>query len=173
MAMPGPPELGRGVVVLPGEAPPDPWKAQPRIRIADETLADPVGALEILHQAWFGRQPVVVELAVDPRSLRQAQVCHQAVYDLSPRFEFSRERLLFLVWANNYDARAGDPVWWHGRKAARRFANKGVHEGGRADVMLADGPAMFVDGGPPQPPVLRSAIGVVHRWNAEAGRLEV
>jgi ATP-dependent DNA helicase UvrD/PcrA len=173
MAMPGPPELGRGVVVLPGEAPPDPWKAQPRIRIADETLTDPVGALEILHQAWFGRQPVVVELAVDPRSLRQAQVCHQAVYDLSPRFEFSRERILFLVWANNYDARGGDPVWWHGRKAARAFCNDGVREAGPADITLSDGTPLYVDGGPFAPPPLPGAAGIVHRWNAEAGSLSI
>ena len=171
--MPGPPELGRGVVVLPGDAPPEPWKARPRIRIADETLTDPVGTLETLHQAWFGRQPVVVELAIDPRSLRQPQVCHQAVYDLSPRFEFPRERLLFLVWANNYDARAGDPVWWHGRKAARTFCNDGVREAGPADITLSDGTPLYVDGGPFAPPLLPGAAGIVHRWNAEAGSLSV
>ena len=64
--------------MLPGAAPPEPWRDQPRIRIVDETLTDPAGALETLHQAWFGRQPVVVELAIDPRALRQPEACHQA-----------------------------------------------------------------------------------------------
>jgi hypothetical protein len=124
--MPGPPELGRGVVVLPGVAPPEPWKGSTRILIDQETLTDPVAALETLHRAWFERRPVVVELAIDSTALREPEVCHQAVHDLSPRFEFSRDRLHFLVWANNYDARNGDPVWWHGRKAARSFCDHGV-----------------------------------------------
>ena len=171
MAMPGPPELGRGVVVLPGVAPPEPWKGCPRLLIEHETLTDPVAALETLHRAWFERQPLVVELAIDPKTLRDPEVCHRPVYDLSPRFEFSRERLQFLVWANNYDARSGDPVWWHGRKAARSFSEDGAVEGGPADIVLGDGRPLYVDGGPFAPPPLPSGIGVVHRWNTEAGSL--
>ena len=53
---------------------------------------------------------MVVELAIDPRALRDPKSVIRPSYELSPRFEFSRERLQFLVWANNYDARAGDPV---------------------------------------------------------------
>jgi len=171
MTTPGPPELGRGVVVLPGMAPPAPWEGCPRLVVGPETLADPEAALETLQQAWFERRPVVVELAVDPTSLRAPEVCHRPVYDLSPRFEFSRERLQFLVWANTYDARGGDPVWWHGRKAARSFADRGVTEGGPADVVLGDGTPLYVDGGPFAPPPLPGGIGVAPRWNAEAGSL--
>src|SRR5271157_4745728 len=171
MAMPGPPELGRGVVVLPGVAPPEPWKNCPRLRIGHETLTDPVPALETLFQAWFERRPVVVEVAADPEALREPEVCHRPVYDLSPRFEFSRERLQFIVWANNYDARNGDPVWWHGRKAARIFGDDGVRETGPADIVLGDGTPLYVDGGPFAPPPLPGGIGVVHRWNTEAGSL--
>jgi len=171
MAMPGPPELGRGIVVLPGMAPPEPWKDCPRLLIERETLTDPVAALESLHRAWFERQPVVVELAVDPKVLRDPEVCHRPVYDLSPRFEFSRQRLQFLVWANNYDARSGDPVWWHGRKAARSFLDDGALEAGPADIVLSDGTPLYVDGGPFAPAPLPSGIAVVHRWNTEAGSL--
>ncbi len=169
--MPGPPQLGRGVVVLPGVAPPEPWENCPRLRIGHETLTDPVAALETLFLAWFERRPVVVELAADPKALREPEVCHRPVYDLSPRFEFSRERLQFLVWANNYDARTGDPVWWHGRKAARSFGDDGVRETGPADIVLGDGTPLYVDGGPFAPPPLPGGIGLVHRWNTEAGSL--
>ncbi len=171
MAMPGPPELGRGVVVLPGMAPPEPWKDCPRLLIERKTLTDPVAALESLHRAWFERQPVVVELAVDPKVLRDPEVWHRPVYDLSPRFEFTRERLQFLVWANNYDARSGDPVWWHGRKVARSFPDDVAVEAGPADIVLSDGRPLYVDGGPFAPPPLPSGIGVVHRWNTDAGSL--
>ena len=112
-----------------------------------------------------------MELAIDPKTLREPEVCHRPVYDLSPRFEFSRERLHFLVWANNYDARSGDPVWWHGRKAARSFPDDGAVEGGPADIVLGDGRPLHVDGGPFAPPPLPSGTGVVHRWNTEAGSL--
>ncbi len=169
--MPGPPELGRGVVVLPGTAPPEPWKECPRVLVEHETLADPVAALDTLHRAWFERQPIVVELAVDPKALRDPEVSHRPVYDLTPRFEFPRDRLQFLVWANTYDARSGDPIWWHGRKAARNFSDDGVTEGGPADIVLRDGTPLHVDGGPFAAPPLPSAIGVVHRWNTEAGSL--
>ena len=171
MTTPGPPELGRGVVVLPGMASPAAWEGCPRLVVGPETLADPDAALETLHGAWFARRPVIVELAVDPQSLRAPEVCQQPVYDLIPRFEFSRERLQFLVWANNYDARGGAPVWWHGRKAARSFGDRGVTEGGPADIVLGDGTPLYVDGGPFAPPPLSDGVGVVHRGNTEAGSL--
>ncbi len=169
--MPGPPELGRGVVVAAGVDPPDPWRECPRLVVERETLADPVRALETLHRAWFERVPVVVELALDPKELRDPEVCHRPVYDLTPRFEFSRDRLQFLVWANNYDARSGEPVWWHGRKAVRSFPEHGVREAGPADIVLGDGTPLYVDGGPFAPSSVSSGIEVVHRWNTEAGSL--
>src|ERR1700733_9218075 len=177
-------QLGRGVVVLPGHEPPEAWASCPRVLIGDASLSDPGPAAEDLHRYWIDRRPVVVVLELDPTSLRAPERCDRPVYELEPGFEFSRERLQFLVWANNYDARGGEPVWWHGRKAARQFAHDGVVEGRPADVTLADGSPLFIDGGPPHPPSLSSAtpsgdrsanapaIGVVHRWNAEAGRLE-
>ena len=171
MTTPGPLELGRGVVVLPGVAVPAPWQECPRLVIGPETLAAPGAALGALHEAWFNRRPVAVELAVDAQSLRAPEVCRRPVYDLSPRFEFSRERLQFLVWANNYDAHGGEPVWWHGRKTARSFGAHGVGEGGPADIVLGDGTPLYVDGGPFAPPPLPGGIGVVHRWNTEAGSL--
>ncbi len=165
-------ELGRGVVVVPGQQPPEAWKACPRVVVGDAALRDLGQVVEDLHRHWIDRRPVVVELGVDPNDLRAPEHCHRPVYELTPNFEFGRERLHFLVWANNYDARSGDSTWWHGRKAARHFAGDGVREGGGADIVLADGTPMFIDGGPPQPPILPSRIGVVHRWNAEGGRLQ-
>jgi DNA helicase II / ATP-dependent DNA helicase PcrA len=176
-----PVEFGRGVVVLPDDHPPPAWSSCPRILIDDSALEDIAPVVEELHRYWFNRRPVVVELGLDPALLREPESSALAVYDHAPGFEFSRERLQFLVWANNYDARGGDragarggdPIWWHGRKAARRFADEGVAEGGLADIELADGTPLFVDGGPPQSPLPAAGTGVVHRWNAENGRLDL
>ncbi len=174
MAHPGPLELGRGVVVGPGAPVPSGWESCPRVLVDAAGVADPAPVVAELHRAWLLRRPVVVELAADPAELRSPEQYGGAVYDLRPEFEFTRERLQFLVWANSYDARSGDPVWWHGRRASRRFAGDGVAEGGPADLLLADGTPVYVDGGPPDPPPLPGgAPGVVHRWSAEAGRLTV
>jgi ATP-dependent DNA helicase UvrD/PcrA len=167
--------LGRGVVVAPGAPAPEPWVGCRRVVVDPAALADPSAVVADLHGAWLGRAPVVVELGVGTEELRTAERWTGPVHDLGPDFTFFRERLQFLVWANNYDGRPGDvgtpagPVWWHGRKAARRWARQGVTEGGPADVVLADGSPLFVDGGPGQPPELPGGVAVVHRWNAESG----
>ena len=100
-------ELGRGVVVLPGDEPPLSWASArgsslttPRWRIRPRRRRS-------FHGYGFTRRPVVVELGVDPAALRAPEHCGRPVYELTPHFEFSRERLQFLVWANNYDARSG------------------------------------------------------------------
>jgi DNA helicase-2/ATP-dependent DNA helicase PcrA len=159
------------VVVSVGAAPPDPWTACPRLSVGEAELRQPDSVVDALHLAWLERRPVVVELSADPDALRAPQRHDGPVYGLSPRFEFGVEHLHFLVWANNYDARSGQPVWWHARKAARRMEAVGVTAGGPADIVLADGTPLYVDGGPPDPPPLASGTGVVHRWGAEAGVL--
>ncbi len=158
-------------MVRPGGEVPSAWADAPRIIVGPGALDAPVAVVEALHAAWSCRRPVVVELGVDPDDLRAPERYVGPVHALTPRFTFWRERLQFLVWANAYDARDGDPVWWHGRKLARRLADEGVDEAGPADVVRPDGSPLWVDGGPPDPPDTDDGLGVVHRWTAEAGRL--
>ena len=137
----------------------------------DRALARPTDLLAPLHDAWAARRPVVVELACDPARLRVPERYPGPVYELDPGFEFPLARLQFLVWANTYDARAGELVWWHARKLARRMAGAGVTAAGPADVRMKDGTPLYVDGGPPDPPALATGVPVVHRFGAEAGDL--
>ena len=56
--------MGRGVVVLPGDDPPDQWAACPRVVVDDTSLESPGPAAEELHGYWFDTGiPLVVELA--------------------------------------------------------------------------------------------------------------
>lgn len=158
-------------MIRPGAEPPRAWAGGPRIVVGRDALDAPGPTVEALHTAWSQRRPVVVELGIDPEALREPERYVGPVHALTPGFTFWRERLQFLVWANAYDARDGDPVWWHGRKLARRLAADGVEERGPADVVRSDGTALWVDGGPPDPPDPGDGVGVVHRWTAEAGRL--
>ncbi|MDQ6726765.1 MAG: ATP-dependent helicase, partial [Actinomycetota bacterium] len=159
----GPSALGRGLVVGPGASVPAAWEGIERIRVEDASAA---GAL---HEAWSQRRPVVVELVIDAAELKAPQTDTRPPYELGPGFDFERERLHFLVWANTYDGRAAgtDPVWWHGVRAGRL----GADVGGPADVVLADGRAAWCDGGPRQ--VVTVDGSVVHRDSIDAGRLTV
>src|SRR5690606_27358313 len=87
---------------------------------------------------------------------------------LGPQLHDWAGRLHFLVWANSYDARQGEPIWWWARKAVRL----GAVEGGPADVTLPDGSPAWIDGGPRAPlAVPLAGAAVVHRESVELGAL--
>ena len=107
MPVPGPVALGRGVVINEGGAIPAPWITAPVVTVDEAVLGDPGPLVARLHAAWAARQPLVVELAVDPARFRAPQDVGDAPWRLAPDFEPWFDRLHFLVWANTYDARAG------------------------------------------------------------------
>ncbi|HEV7760596.1 MAG TPA: ATP-dependent DNA helicase UvrD2 [Acidimicrobiales bacterium] len=143
---PGPASLGRGVVVTPGGPVPPEAGDWPVLRVDADVLTKPGEAIEVLDRAWRARQATVVELAVPIGEMKQPEVCHEPVYRLDPAFELSRERLHFLVWANRYDGRGGEPKWHHATRAVRLGAE--AEGSGAGDVMLPDGTAVWIDGGP-------------------------
>jgi len=156
------------MVVSPGAQLPPPFERARRVVVDDAVLAHPEAAAEALHDAWDGRHRVVVELGVPAEALRAPEVESRMPYLLDPGFTFARERLHFLIWANNYDARkAGEPVWWHGVRAARL----GATQAGDSDILLPDGTPAYCDGGPRRPLDLPPGAAVVHRDSIDAGRL--
>ena len=191
MTFPGPEALGRGLVVASGAVLGDGPAAAggwERVRVDGSLLADETGdvggqtsgashqtgggrlaeVVERLHRAWAGRRPVVVELDLTDealRALRRPVVVERPLYRLGAEFTLLSERLQFLLWRNNYDARSGEPVWWWARKAA----GLGASPGGRADVVLRDGTEAWVDGGPRGP----LDLPVVHAESVELGRLRL
>lgn len=158
-----PTALGRSVVVSGGDAPAA-WADCERIVVDgpdDKVIAR-------LHEAWFTRTPVVIDLQVDAATFRNGESNTAPVWSLSPDLELESDALQFLVWANTYDARTGEVVWWWSRKAERL----GASVGGAADVLLADGTPAWIDGGP------RGSVGasvdgavVVHSESVDAGNL--
>lgn len=177
MAAPGPLALGRGVVIDAGQAVPEPWAAAPVVRIDEAELADEAVAAQVvgkLHRAWAAREPVVIELAVDPARFRDPVEITAEPWELAPELELWHDRLHHLAWANTYDARSGEPIWWWARKAARLGATLVDGEAG-GDVVLADGTVAWIDGGPREPlaaEALGHGTGVVHSETVEAGELE-
>jgi DNA helicase-2/ATP-dependent DNA helicase PcrA len=163
-----PPEaFGRGVIVSAGEEAPEPWRGSERIELDASAERDPDAVLSGLHLAWVERRPVVVSLGIDPAVLRAPTEITAAPWSISPALDLPRDRLHALIWANNYDAREGEPVWWWGEKAVRA----GATHGGAADVVLADGRDAWIDGGP-RWSVPRLDAPVIESGMVDAGFLE-
>lgn len=174
MSAPGPVVLGRGVVIAAGEAVPRPWSGAPRIVVDAAAVADPPPVVAALHDHWARRRPVVVELAVDPAGFRAPMSVVAEPWSLAPAFEPWHDRLHFLVWANTYDARGGEPTWWWARKAGRLGAAAPGPDG-PGDCVLPDGRPVWVDGGP-RGPLASSELGgleLVHRESVDLGHLQV
>ncbi|MDE0804947.1 MAG: hypothetical protein OSA99_16700, partial [Acidimicrobiales bacterium] len=150
MSAPGPPMLGRGVVTA-GGAVPAHWSDAPVVTIDAGVVAEPRSTVEALHEAWSSRSPLAIDLQIDPVEFRRPMTYVVQPWELSPDFELWLDRLHFLVWNNNYDARTGTPIWWWGRKAARidGTASDQTDPPADGDVVLSDGTVAWVDGGPP------------------------
>jgi DNA helicase-2/ATP-dependent DNA helicase PcrA len=162
MTAPGPPGLGRGVIVNVGDPVPAAWAGAPVVSI-DRALLDRMeaapddrwDAVDLLHGHWASRTPVVVALGADPAEFRAARSLWSDRFrddpsPLAPDLDPAHDRLHFLVWANTYDARGGgEPIWWWGRKAVKAGAVALEAAGaGAGDVALPDGTPAWIDGGP-------------------------
>ncbi|MCU4184122.1 ATP-dependent DNA helicase UvrD2 [Acidiferrimicrobium sp. IK] len=174
MAAPGPVELGRGVVVGSGQSVPEPWAAAAVVTLDEEALRDPQAVVAELRTAWAQRQPVVIELGVDPARFRAPPSLEVEPWTLDPGLRLWEEELQFLVWANTYDARdGGDPTWWWARKA-QRVGARPLRATAAGDVEIPGVGPVWVDGGPREPfPHLLDGLAVVHRESIERGQLTV
>lgn len=168
--------LGRGVVVNAPTPVPAPWADCEVVVIDDVALVQPARVVASLAEAWSNRRPVVVELRVDPATFRAPESITGDVWSHTPATEPWFDRLHFLVWANNYDARGDAPVWWWSTKASRIAPDSSVIEpgGGVGDLRLADGRVAWVDGGPRRPWSADDiAEPVIHAESVELGTAAV
>lgn len=163
---PGPAALGRGVIVESGAPAPAPWTDAKRVVVDDAALASPGATVDQLHELWSTRTPVVVDLRVLREVLSAPERDDRLAHELTPGFDFARERCYFLVRANNYDARDGAPRWGAAAEAQRL----GARPGGPADVLLADDTPVWCDGGPRTAGLLPGEH-ILHRVAIESGSL--
>ena len=148
---------------------PEPWAGAPVVTLDDAVLADPAATVERLHAAWAAREPIVIALAVDPARFRAPQSFPIEPWRASPESEPWFDRLHFLTWANTYDARGGEPVWWWAVKAARLDPGATATPAGPADLLLPDGTPAWVDGGPRMP--APDGLVLVHSESVDLGLL--
>ena len=160
MTWPGPAALGRGVIVNADGPIPAAWKDAPIIEVRDGSCVPG------LHEAWLRRSPIVVRLLIDPATFREPMSYGVEPWKVDPAFDPTYDRLHFLIWANNYDARAGDPIWWWSQKAERLGAPKAAS--GHGDVVV-DGEELWIDGGPREP----LALPHIHAETIDLQRLTI
>ena len=137
-------------MIAPGQAVPEPWTTAPVVRVDAETLNAPDTALGALRVARQTAARTVIELDVgfddDPRSSTGAPP-----FELGPRFAFDLDELHHLVWSNSIDARNPERwVWLTLDRAIAAGARELSATSGPSvgDVTLADGTAVWLDGGP-------------------------
>ena len=148
MPFPGPPELGRGLVLESGPPPPE-FAGAPQTRIDDSLLSDEFRLAETvdrLHRLWASRSPHVVVLQADNNRLRRPEIEPADPWQLGAGFTFLVERLHFLAWANTWDFRSGEPIWWWAKKAEAL----GAEPSDVADIRTA-GRDLWIDAGPRGP----------------------
>ncbi len=158
-------------MVRSGTGVPDPWRTAETVTLDTRTLSDPKrteAVIDRLHRAWVARVPHVVAWDIADDALQDEETTRSDPWRLGADFLFPLERLRFLCFTNNYDARNGEPRWWWVAKGR----HIGLVPGGSGDALLPDGVAVWVDGGPRQPlPVLD--LPVIHGETVEQGRTDV
>lgn len=155
-----------------GDPIPAPWISASVVAVDLPAIREPAQVVGLLHKAWAQREPVVVELSVDPATFRNPESIVGEPWRLGVETEPWLDRLHHLVWANNYDARGGTIIWWWGRKASRLGAVE--TPSADFDIRLTDGTEVWVDGGPRRPweRSLVGGAGVVSAENIERGVLD-
>jgi DNA helicase-2/ATP-dependent DNA helicase PcrA len=144
----GPDQLGRWVLVAPGQAAPAPWADAPRVQV-DGNDGDVV---EVLHRAWLGRKRAVVEVLDAPEP---DVVSGEELYNLHPAFDLVGDRLHFLL-RSAVDVRdPNQPRFWPAELAVAAGASVGT----TTDIVLADGTAAWADGGPLQSDLVDAVTG--------------
>ncbi|WP_419912873.1 ATP-dependent DNA helicase UvrD2 [Candidatus Poriferisodalis sp.] len=147
-ALAGPPELGRSVLIGPGDAVPGAWSGCERVRVSLSGISAATGRR--LREAWLGRNRLVIEL--DGEFPEPSPVWQSPWWELSPGMTMRSEVLAHLITANAIDARQPGQARFAPVEAALRLgavpasgSSTPAESGG--DVVTEAGP-VWCDGGP-------------------------
>ncbi len=164
----GPGELGRNLVVRPGDTIPEAWADSWMYSIDPEVLASPEALVAELLPLWHARERFVIELVGD-LSFDSNEATSIPSWELGPEFSFDVERLHHLVWSNSVEIRDGQLL----SRVAARAVELGatlIDQPADAELRLGDGTEVVLDGGPLDPHVV--SLPVVHAVTLSAGQLE-
>ena len=168
-ALAGPPELGRSVLVRPGDAAPGAWADCERVHVSLGDFSAAAG--RCLRDAWLQRTRLVIELDGD---LPDAAPVWQAPWwEFSPGLTMRSEVLAHLLTANAVDARDPERARFAPMEAALELGAVPVsgwsgREVSDGDVRTDAGP-VWCDGGPLE--AFELAAPIMPAANLAAGSL--
>ncbi|MEY2521546.1 MAG: ATP-dependent helicase UvrD/PcrA, partial [Ilumatobacteraceae bacterium] len=158
------PALGRNLVVRPGQQTPPEWSTAARSTVGLAEVDDPTRLVSLLRAVADDRIPCVFEIGDEAAAALDAEQTNTVpLHQVGPRFTFERSELHHLLWSNSVDGRDGEQAVWHlTDRAVALGANPAEHDV-VGDVVLADGTAVWLDGGPIRFTAPIDGIPVVHR----------
>ena len=140
----GPDCLGRSVLVAPGQAPPAPWEACPRVRVHAESPDAETGRR--LRSAWHSRERLVIEL--DGPLPGDDPVLESLWWEWGPGLTLTDEVWNHLLTANAVDARDAARLHFAPREQAQSLGARAAAAGMPGDVVSTSGEPAWCDGGP-------------------------
>lgn len=156
----GPPELGRSLLVRPGQPVPAPWDQCERLSVSERGFTPETGRR--LREAWQRRERLVLELDGD---LPRADPVWQARWwELQPGLTLRSEVLAHLLTANAVDVRDPDRPRFAPVEAALAAGAQRTGDADAGDVLTPAGPA-WCDGGPLDMPIGAAAVAAVDAEN--------
>ncbi len=162
------PHLGRNVVVRPGQAVPEGWSTSPRRVVTSDDLLSPTPLIVELRRWADDRTPCVFEIDnTTQAALHLPQTNVALIHELGPRFTFELSEVRHLLWSNSVDASDPDGPRFPLAAAAIALGAAPADAGTPGDVLLADGTAVWLDGGPVRYSAPIDDIAVVHRIAVE------
>ena len=143
VALGAPPELGRSLVVCPGQDVPAGWSDALRIAHTPD-VAGRRELVERLQPLWSARIPYIVE--ADPEvTAKSNETDEREPWRLDPSFSFLGERVSHLLWSNSIDLRDPDHPQFAPLSSALLA---GARPGSVMDAVDRDGNELWCDGGP-------------------------
>ncbi|HVE17460.1 MAG TPA: ATP-dependent helicase, partial [Ilumatobacteraceae bacterium] len=160
-AMPG---LGRNLVVRPGQQTPPEWSMAARCTVGVAEVNDPTRLVSMLRAVADDRIPCVFEVGDEAAAALDAEQTNTVpLHQVGPRFTFERSELHHLVWSNSVDGRDSNQAVWHLTDRAVTLGANPAEQDVVGDVVLADGTAVWLDGGPIRFTAPIDGVPVVHR----------
>ena len=163
--------LGRNVVVGLDQGAPDGWATAPRYVVGHDHVSNPTVLIGELTQLAADRTACVFEIGdLVESALGVPQSNSDPIHVIGPRFTFERSTLHHLLWSNSVDARDPERARWSLAEMAIALGAEPAADSA-ADVVLADGTPLWLDGGPVRYTAPIDGTAIVHRIAIEHGSL--
>ncbi len=139
-----------------------------RLAVQTSDVNDPASLIVELRRRGDDRTPCVFEIDdATEAAVGATQTNTASLHEVGPRFTFELSVLHHLLWSNSVDGRDPDHLVWSLALAALALGATPAGDDVHGDVVLPDGIAVWLDGGPIRHTEPIAGIAIVHRIAVE------